>query len=613
MDSIIFYCNNAQVSAIANKLNYIYTQNRLEHIMTQDILPMVRRQSVVVEQVDADGPIHMELGKWLKANLRRNTGFSKSTMMAIMALILSDKRNFSTWMSQLPTGTQQLWSQVLNNLTINYKDADRLTGNESAQDNRRYFSSYSIKSKVSVLYPWFDTFTVHSFDGFDIYLALNREIYSLVAPMMMQFSLDDCFVTDRVERVIFNAEAESLYNVPAIQSLYAQGVLSIGKTKLVMKTAINKLAGMNMTPLPMPDRIEEPNLREQAMGLFVASAARHHLSSKDKSLDVAPPILIKIMADELKHAQSDLFSVASCFLDGTRYTEQCGTTIQWLLWLLEKILTLDADEWMDVDALFPLGALLLGKNIYALWACGTPDDFRTMKNRYTGVQITIANMAREVGVSMLRGLIAVLASVGLVELATVDGRHTPASTPFDAFDAFRLTALGRYVYGIDDVYEAQEAGSTDIEPDFEASATHLIVRALKPSSPYVQILRTMATDVGNNRWSFTSKSFLTGCSTLNDVNRQIDLFKQYICSEPTQVWLDFFDALKQQVQPLKPESLVHYRMYSVDPSNRQLLQLLDSDQRLRQFILRVDGYRLLISNNNYLRFTARLKELGYLV
>ena len=607
MTTITFYCDNQQVSSIANLLNNIYTLDGLERIRSKTIRPVIDYQNVMVERVDADGTLRIDLNRWLTHSTSR-----KQTLLSIVSLILSDKRNFDTWLSLQPPGMQQLWKKVMNNLMVEYREADQLTGNKSSERNERFFSSYRLEKRIHELYPWFDTIVVRENFDFSVYLMLHRKVYSLVAKLMMPPSTSDYFATDRIERVIFNAEADSLLHVPAVKTLFAQGILAIGKTKMLMKNTIKKLADMHMAQLPILATIAEPNLREQALGLLVAIAFSH-LGSKTKRFDVDAPALIKLLASEMQYGGKDLFVFVTSFLDGIKYTETCNTCVNWMLRLLCEMLTMAPDEWIDVDALLPIGVRLLGDNVYAMLGCDIPDYGLTYRNRNTEVVVTTANLVHEVGLPMLRGLIVTLASVGLVELAAVSGKQPPASTPFDLFGAFRLTALGRYVYGVDDEYVPQHTDDSASGPEFEASATHLLVRALNPNSPYMQILRSMATHVGNNRWAFTSKSFLDGCTSLNDVNRQIGIFKQYICAEPTPVWLDFFEALKQQVQPLKSESLTHYRLYSVDPSNSRLLQLLDSDQRLRQLILRVDGHRLLVHSDDYQRFAARLKELGYLI
>lgn len=610
--NLLFYCPPSSVSRIADSLNLTYTKERLLLIVKEDILRLLRGCTVEVEVESAKGgkPNRQSFDRWIGKTHSKNYS-DKFTLLRILALIFVDPRNTRQWFALLPPANRKLFTTTIEQLIITQKEANKIMGIKSSpiDSSSYYYSSYRVIDHMNKTFPWFDCY-IHYGRYYDerpvFYLSLPKEVFHLLARGLSDNDKELTCDAPAAEAII-NTESETLAHLPVIIAMFKQGLLTIGKTKLVMKSTINTLTKLNMTPIPSPLN-KATLLREQLLGYATAVGFAYH--RKELCNEATPPEqVVKKLVRVFNQHIINFFPIATQHVSGVRRGSESEARMGWLWWSVTSLLKSIPSAWLDMETMWRSAKLMLGENVYALLGCdfaSNSDEARV--NLYNGIEITPDLQLQHFGVPIFRALVCLLASVGVVEVATA--HIDRVVSPFDGITAVRLTGLGRYVFDIDDTYTAP---SVDSSPDFEVSPTHLIIRVLKPDTPLLYILKSMATETGNNRWVVTAKSFLAGCQTPSDVNQQIDLFKKCVCAEPSPVWLAFFESLVQRAKPLVSESLSQYRLYRFDPSNESLRQLLDSDEQLRTLITRVEGYRLLIHNSDYVRFTKRLKELGYIL
>ena len=95
-----------------------------------------------------------------------------------------------------------------------------------------------------------------------------------------------------------------------------------------------------------------------------------------------------------------------------------------------------------------------------------------------------------------------------------------------------------------------------------------------------------------------------------EIRRQ--LFRQFISSDLPPLWEQFFKSLLQHCHPLK-EDKTAYKRYTLDPENRDLVQLITTDPALRQLVIRAEGYRIMVKQDDLKKFETQLKKHGYLL
>jgi len=90
------------------------------------------------------------------------------------------------------------------------------------------------------------------------------------------------------------------------------------------------------------------------------------------------------------------------------------------------------------------------------------------------------------------------------------------------------------------------------------------------------------------------------------------MFRANICDNPPQVWEDFFASLLHKAFPLKLNTDQHL-MFTLNPGNSELIQLIFTDSYLRKYIMRAEDYHIFIKAKNYRFVQKRLAEFGYLL
>lgn len=210
--------------------------------------------------------------------------------------------------------------------------------------------------------------------------------------------------------------------------------------------------------------------------------------------------------------------------------------------------------------------------------------------------------------SILGSLCTALYGLGMAEVALAPLQEY-CYDPYMHVSAVRLTALGRYAFGLSESYEAPAVKDADL---FELDDQRLVIRSLSPGNPYESLLTDTSASIGNGRSLMTPESFLKNCKTKRDVADKVDFFHQYICAEPPGVWTDFFRIIEQRCDPLKAPN-ESYSVYMVDAADTYLISLLTTDTVLKGIVIRAEGYRILIPSSKRSTFVSRLKSFGYLL
>ena len=118
--------------------------------------------------------------------------------------------------------------------------------------------------------------------------------------------------------------------------------------------------------------------------------------------------------------------------------------------------------------------------------------------------------------------------------------------------------------------------------------------------------------ISRNRFETSALSFLASCHTKADVESKIKIFRQFISSDLPPLWEQFFKSLLQHCHPLK-EDKTAYKRYTLDPENRDLVQLVTTDPILRQLVIRAEGYRIMVKQEDLKKFETQLMKHGYLL
>jgi hypothetical protein len=277
-------------------------------------------------------------------------------------------------------------------------------------------------------------------------------------------------------------------------------------------------------------------------------------------------------------------------------------------WLMESD---DKDGWLSIADIVP--AEMSSDNVESarrtllVFDHQEQNDDVVMVNEFSKHKIAVDSFLNEFGLTTLKSVAVMLSSLGLAQVA-LSPLHRSES-PFARVEYARLTPLGRYAFGLTDEYEPPQI---EQRAYFELDPERLIIRSLADPNPYGQLLLDSSVSISKNRFETSPSSFLANCHNREDVERKIALFKQFISSELPPLWKQFFDSLLQHCHPLTTETAT-YRHYRLSPDNTDLIRLITTDERIRQLVIRAEGYLILVRQEDLNKFETILKKYGYLL
>lgn len=211
----------------------------------------------------------------------------------------------------------------------------------------------------------------------------------------------------------------------------------------------------------------------------------------------------------------------------------------------------------------------------------------------------------------LRGHLFLFAAWGLLDLVYEEPNckaiGITSDSPYDGVKYLRMTALGAYVLGYTDAYES------NVEQPFELGLSDDVLSILLTAGDMELASRAIASfarPAGSKRFQTNADMFLQDCNTAKDLKQKIDLFSTLFPGDLPANWQAFFRELSQKANPLTEEE---FQVFSINPNDQKLLQLLAQDEQIREICSKAEGYRILVRIKDFKRLQKLLRAYGYLV
>lgn len=125
------------------------------------------------------------------------------------------------------------------------------------------------------------------------------------------------------------------------------------------------------------------------------------------------------------------------------------------------------------------------------------------------------------------------------------------------------------------------------------------------------ILANYAERVSPTRFRVTANTFLKDCKSKQQLISKITLFSKSIAPNLPDNWQAFFDDLTGKADPLKP--ITNLKAYLIPANDQPLIRLLAQDPVLKTMVVKAEGFRILIADDQLSKFKNRLRDLGYLI
>ena len=300
-----------------------------------------------------------------------------------------------------------------------------------------------------------------------------------------------------------------------------------------------------------------------------------------------------------------------CHISGLRKDKVSSSFFSRMLDDIQEALKkLTEEKWMGIDDFVMLVRLT---DKYESHSCiFTEENLNRMAptNKRTWKRVRHDKTVAQLTTPAIQGYIFLLAAFGFAEIAYRQPKQDDVSC-FSGLMFFRLTRLGRFMLGMESEY-VQKAPAA-MPQLFEADAERLILRSLSAENQYLHLVETISKRISGGLYLVTEETFLKSCSTRQDLERKIDMFRSMICQDPPANWTAFFESLKAKCGRITEVEAAQYDIWDIAPKARELQRVISSDTTLRKHTLIAEGCMLLVKRSHTAEVVRRLKSYGYLI
>lgn len=564
-----------------------------------------------LKEVRIEGANRLQVQSYIEEYNKKHNNPYKAVLLRFLAIFWAEPRNFTLYLSTLPSGVQEVWRQVITNWYIEAQEAKNISGADFVMKSKSgWYESYQLRP-IAEFFLGASQYQYRSEGSIQAcYLYLPGDLRRQLLPWAFGFNAEEkpVFKGELPKGLtLFNCEKRIFTELSLLNGWAKQGKIEIndnGKlTASQIKSAAKIIANQEFYVAQGAYR-NIGNLRAQ---MLVTSYAIYMYLNPESLPE--PQEIKNLFKNTIPKYFTYLFPLFFPHLSGLKASEykyvhykstRIGKMIDYVYELSHT------DSWIKAQEL--LEYLQHKEGAIDYW-----NTYRrsTLVNKWKGEEVTMEYYYREEVKSLYLGFLFLMGAYGLLELA-----YTPmeksATTPFENLQYIKLTPLGTYVFGDKDSYEPTTDESQGRKSYFDLDERMLIVRALQEDNPYEAFLANLSTYIGQRRYRVSQSSVLSNCKDEKDVENSIRFFKQFICREPPLIWQEFFRSLLDRTNALIPISEEKYMIFQIAPQKQELLRLIASDPEIRKCICRAENYLVLVEKAKLNKFISLLKGHGYM-
>ena len=541
------------------------------------------------------------LADGMRKLMKSRTSLYKVDLQYVTAFFVADERNVALFLDSLPSAEREMWRCVV----IRYFAGKSLLLRETGQEwlTKKYYYSYD--PQPAPLH-WF---YVYQKGDYQYNLALMQQVREYFYPYFLGRRRKAPGVKELPAGTawhVFHAENELPGLLSVLEALYLKKELTAEPFDKMKWTTARKIGKQLKLREFFPDAAEKNAVSLRALLLTDSFAYCRWMAGKDLPVEqMAKQVLMEFTTspEHLAHTLlPHVTGIRRSALDYELLTEQATHIVMGLDRVCRD------GEWTGMDRLLvELYFLEEGSPANLLFLTPAFYNLHLFHAKLSKKEILIDEMYRQVGIPFVKGFLFLLAAWGILEIAYED-MDLQSPSYYDSVRYFRLTELGRYLLGRSPLY----VPVVGPEVGFDLEEERLLFRSKHPDNPYEPLVDAIAEPVGAHRFRVSEASFLANCGSSEDLEKNIALFRQYVCACPPPVWEDFFHHLRSKSVPWEKVSPRKFEVYRV-PQNVELLRLLSSDELLRQCVRRAEGYMVLVETHRLPEVRQRLKEFGFLL
>lgn len=536
------------------------------------------------------------------------------------ASLFFNEDNFHLFLETLPDNVRAIWIAAADKIFLSEKEANELLGEECVIDTHRWHQVGVCNTLGEGIFKITSSERFDYSDNNTYYLTFKSYWLRELTYRCSHHTLKDCQTAVLPDKLtVFNAEADLFQEIPILNNLRESGMLTLGRTHFFtakLRKALDKARINNFNLNEKSTKYYEETLRSYYLiitYLLTCERTYDHVINSASPLQLIQ-LCVKYVFDHTSKFCKLFLPHITCIDRDYDYSHR--NTNRLMRSFERSLLTLKSSMWVSIEQVLYQTRCFFDNKTYVSILIQEPTSYYNigfkLHDKNADEPIKYDEIITRVTYQSIKSVLLALASWGIIEIAydpTTTGNGPSYLT--DALRYVRLTNLGKYVLGEAKSYQLP-ATMVNTCKDFELNADRLLIKVLNPNSKGSFALEKIATPITSQLYRTDFSVFLKECNTKDDIVKNINLFKKYIANEPPQIWAGFFNARLERSNALK-KVRTSYITRSIDAKDKELQDIIMHDPNIKQYILRAEGYVVLIEQAHLSDVNNILKTYGYTI
>lgn len=536
------------------------------------------------------------------------------------ASLFFNEDNFHLFLETLPDNVRAIWIAAADKIFLSEKEANELLGEECVIDTHRWHQVGVCNTLGEGIFKITSSERFDYSDNNTYYLTFKSYWLRELTYRCSHHTLKDCQTAVLPDKLtVFNAEADLFQEIPILNNLRESGMLTLGRTHFFtakLRKALDKARINNFNLNEKSTKYYEETLRSYYLiitYLLTCERTYDHVINSASPLQLIQ-LCVKYVFDHTSKFCKLFLPHITCIDRDYDYSHR--NTNRLMRSFERSLLTLKSSMWVSIEQVLYQTRCFFDNKTYVSILIQEPTSYYNigfkLHDKNADEPIKYDEIITRVTYQSIKSVLLAMASWGIIEIA-YDPTTTANGLSYltDALRYVRLTNLGKYVLGEAKSYQLP-ATMVNTCKDFELNADRLLIKVLNPNSKGNFALGKIATPITSQLYRTDFSVFLKECNTKGDIVKNINLFKKYIANEPPQIWAGFFNAMLERSNALK-KVRTSYITRSIDAKDKELQDIIMHDPKLKQYILRAEGYVVLIEQAHLNDVNNILKTYGYTI
>lgn len=536
------------------------------------------------------------------------------------ASLFFNENNFHLFLETLPDNVRAIWIAAADKIFLSEKEANELLGEECVIDTHRWHQVGVCNTLGEGIFKITSSERFDYSDNNTYYLTFKSYWLRELTYRCSHHTLKDCQTAVLPDKLtVFNAEADLFQEIPILNNLRESGMLTLGRTHFFtakLRKALDKARINNFNLNEKSTKYYEETLRSYYLiitYLLTCERTYDHVINSASPLQLIQ-LCVKYVFDHTSKFCKLFLPHITCIDRDYDYSHR--NTNRLMRSFERSLLTLKSSMWVSIEQVLYQTRCFFDHKTYVSILIQEPTSYYNigfkLRDKNADEPIKYDEIITRVTYQSIKSVLLAMASWGIIEIAydpTTTGNGPSYLT--DALRYVRLTNLGKYVLGEAKSYQLP-ATIVNTRKDFELNTDRLLIKVLNPNSKGSFALEKIATPITSQLYRTDFSVFLKECNTKDDIVKNINLFKKYIANEPPQIWAGFFNAMLERSNALKKVK-TSYITRSIDAKDKELQDIIMHDPNIKQYILRAEGYVVLIEQAHLNDVNNILKTYGYTI